>query len=119
MSDLDKAITILLEDSKEPIQDRLRRAGISDLPALLERPDAAQALWGASIRAYLLPLIPSLLRALARRAEAGNLPAQAQVLALLGDKSPVKEAGLSMTSLSDQALTSYIAQLVKQLSTIK
>jgi len=121
MDKLDKLIELLCADDRAPLLERLRRAGIteSEVQVQMEDPRASEAIWRASVRRYLLPLVPKILRGLAARAESGDKSAQAIVLGLLGDKSPVKEtAGMDLGSVDDRVLFNRASQLAAQLQGI-
>ena len=121
MDKLDKFIEICAEDSKVPVFERLERAGFSGaaLDAILSDPSALQRALQVGINRYFIPIVPALCKALAQRAVGGDKAALINVMAFLGDKSPLKEAGgMDMASASDDALLSRASQLSKQLTTL-
>lgn len=116
--DLDKLVQVLCADDRAPVLDRLKREGFAAdrVVELLSRPDATRAVFTEATRRFLLPVVPKILKSLAERAESGQAAAQATVLALLGDKSPVKEAaGMDLASADDTALLARASQLSSQL----
>ena len=104
-----------------PVSERLRKAGFSDadLDAILARPDALQRAFQVGLRRYLIPIIPGLIKRLSQRVEGGNASAESVALSLLGDKSPVKEAGgMDMSAVDDTALSARASQLSEQLANL-
>ena len=119
--DLEGFFAICAEESRIPVFERLERAGYSGaaLDEILTDPSALQRALQMGINRYLIPIVPRLIKNLAARVESGDKAASMQVIALLGDKSPLKEAGgMEVSSASDDALTARAAQLSKQLHTL-
>lgn len=116
-----KAIDVILEDSKEPVFERLRREGVSaeEIEALVSSPQISEEIWRTATRRYLLPIIPALIRDLAKKAEKGVFEAQKMVIDLLGEKSPLRgQMGLDLGSIDDAALSRLAGQLSAQLKEI-
>lgn len=117
---LNDFVKVITEDSRTPLETRLKRAGYSDADVLsiCAAPGADREIIRASFHRFILPVLPQIISELASSAASsapGSADARRTVLSLLSPKGPLADDLVDMGALSDDAFDQHAEQMMARL----
>lgn len=120
MKGLQDLLQVILEDSREPTEVRLKKKGFTsdEIASICSAPGADKAILSAAVNRFVLPQLPSLLKRyveLAVGGGAGSGDAGRTILGLFARTGPLAEQLGDLAMLTDDGLNRHLQILMTQL----